>query len=183
MRIILTSMFNALFMSVLIFVSGPLFGPPDSMFDELRDAPTEEEGQSVALDIWAAWMESGSPTVDILMERAVAAQTAGDRDHARALYDRAILIEPEYAEAWHRRASLFLEEEKLDEALRDLNEALRHEPRHFGAWLGTGMILERLGAEKEALAAYREALAIHPWLEPARRAESRLAKATDGTAL
>ncbi len=176
-------MFKALAIAGLIFISGPDYGPPDRMFDELKNAPSEEEAESTALDIWAAWLESGSATVDILMERALAAQARGDLDHARALFDRAILIKPDYAEAWHRRASLFLEQERIDEALRDLNEALTHEPRHFGAWAGLGSILERLGSRQEALAAYREALAIHPHMAPAVRAEARLSKQTDGTAL
>ncbi len=176
-------MLKALAIAGLIFISGPDHGPPDAMFDELKDAPTEEEAESTALDIWAAWLESGSPTVDILMERALAAQAQGDLGTARALYDRAILITPDYAEAWHRRASVFLAQDRVDEALRDLNEALTHEPRHFGAWAGLGSILERLGAKEEALEAYREALAIHPFMEPARRGASRLAEATDGTAL
>lgn len=176
-------MFKALAVAGLIFVSGPEYGPPDSMFDELRNAPTEQEAESTALDIWAAWLESGSPTVDILMERALTAQAQGDIETARAFYDRAILIKPDYAEAWHRRATVFLEQERIDEAIRDLNEALTHEPRHFGAWAGLGSILERLGAEEEALEAYREALAIHPYMEPARRGVARLSKVTDGTAL
>jgi len=176
-------MFKAALTAVFLLVAGPAFGPPDELFDRLETAPTDEEAEGIALDIWNAWLESGSPTVDLLMERAVEAQNLGDRKHARALYDRIIRVRPEYAEAWHRRATLFLEAEQYDEALRDLNEALKHEPRHFGAWLGLGLMLERLGSTSEALEAYREALDIYPRLEGARRGEARLREMTDGTAL
>ncbi|MEL6568961.1 MAG: tetratricopeptide repeat protein [Pseudomonadota bacterium] len=176
-------MFKALFTAVFLLAAGPAYGPPDDMFDRLENAPSDEEAEGIALDIWNAWLESGSPTVDILMERAVDAQARGDAKHARALYDRIIRVRPEYAEAWHRRATLFLENEQYDEALRDLNEALRHEPRHFGAWLGLGVMLERLGSTSEALEAYREALDIYPRLEAARRGEARLKEVSDGTAL
>lgn len=158
-------------------------GPSDEMFDELRNAETPEEAESVASDIWASWMESGSPTVDLLMERAVAAEQSADRDHARALYDRIILIKPDYAEAWHRRAALFYADDRLDEALRDLNETLALEPRHFGAWFALATLLERLGAEEEARDAYGEALALHPQWEPARQGAARLDRALLGTAL
>lgn len=180
---ILTAMLKALATAFLIAVSGPAYGPPDAMFDRLLEAPSDEEAESVALDIWAAWMESGSATVDILMERAVAAQTIGDTEHARSLYDRAIAIKPDYAEAWHRRATLFVADERYDEALRDLNETLKHEPRHFGAWYGLGTMLERLGSTEEALEAYREALTIYPRLDRARQAAARLSNVSDGTAL
>ena len=65
----------------------------------------------------------------------------------------------------------------------DVNEALRLEPRHFGAWTGLGRILEELGARDEAIEAYREALNIHPTLQAARAAESRLMREQNGQGL
>lgn len=176
-------MYQAIALASVIFVSGPAFGPSDEMFEELKKAPTEEEATSAALDIWAAWMESGSAAADLVMERAVTAQSQGDLELASELYDRVIAIQPEYAEAYNRRASVFLLEEKMAEALRDVNEALRLEPRHFGAWMGLGRVLEELGATGEAIEAYHEALEIHPTLGPAKSAVSRLEKEQTGQGL
>lgn len=176
-------MFKAMFAAAFLLLAGAAHGPSEEMFDRLEQAPTDEEAESVALDIWAAWLESGSPTVDILMERAVQAQAYGDVKHARELYDRVIRIQPDYAEGWHRRAGLFLMREQYDEALRDLNETLRCEPRHFGAWYTLGAMLESLGSQEEALAAYREALEIYPRMDAARQGVARLQQAVDGTAL
>lgn len=174
---------KAFTLASILLVSGPSFGPSDGMFEELQKAPTEEEAASAALDIWAAWMESGSAAADLVMERAVTAQSHGKLDLARNLYDRVIQIQPGYAEAYNRRASVFLLEDRYDEALRDVNEALRLEPRHFGAWTGLGRVLEELGARDEALVAYREALKIHPTLGPAKAAEARLVKEMNGQGL
>jgi tetratricopeptide (TPR) repeat protein len=176
-------MLKAIFLSISILAASFQTGPSDEMFAKLQDAPSESEAGDAAMDIWASWMESGSATVDIMMERGVTAQANGKLAEARTYYDRAILIEPEYAEAWNRRATLFLTEENWSEALRDLNETLRLEPRHFGAWSGLGMIFESIGAEKQALEAYREALAIYPLMPAARRAEARLSKAIEGQGL
>ena len=56
------------------------------MFEKLRNAPSDSEANDVAMDIWASWMESGSPTVDVIMERGVDAQTRWRfRDRARFL--------------------------------------------------------------------------------------------------
>lgn len=157
--------------------------PSDEMFEKLRNAPSDSEANDASLDIWASWQESGSATVDVIMERAGTAQALGDYSTARALYDRAILIEPDYSEAWYRRAALFLNEENYAEALSDLNETLRIEPRHFGAWASLGVLFETMGANREALDAYREAIRIYPRMPQALQAEKRLSKLAEGQGL
>lgn len=173
-------MLKALAFTGILLVSGPDFGPSDKMFEELLIAPSEEEANDIALDIWASWMESGSDAADLIMERAVRAQAFGDYEHAQAMYDRVIAIQPDYAEAWNRRATVFLAQENYSEALRDVNEALRLEPRHFGAWGGLGAVLEGLGSEDEALAAYQKALEIYPLFPSAKRGINRIRREHEG---
>jgi Flp pilus assembly protein TadD len=49
--------------------------------------------------------------------------------------------------------------------VQDIQQVLRLEPRHFGALSGLGMILEEVGDDKHALAAFRRALEINPHLQ------------------
>lgn len=154
--------------------------PTAEMFDRLREAPSAGEAEDVAADIWSTWLVSGSATVDVLMERGIGAVQAGDSETARELFDRAILLKPDYSEAFHQRAAIFLAEENYGEALRDINETLTLEPRHFGAWFGLAMIMESFGSEKAALEAYREALKIYPLLPEAVEAERRLSRKAEG---
>ncbi|MDP1554659.1 MAG: tetratricopeptide repeat protein [Hyphomonas sp.] len=173
------------FLAALVIVLAPAAhaAPTEEMFAKLKAATEEAEAADVAADIWATWLESGSPTVDLLMQRAMEAVQYEDTDTAHELLDRVILLKPDYPEAWHRRAGLFLADENYPEAFRDLNEALKLEPRHFGAWLGMGVMLESLGGAKEALVSYREALAIYPLMPQARFAADRLAKQAEGQEL
>ena len=173
-------MLKAVALYGFLALTTPDYGPSPQMFDELYAAETEEDAQKVAVDIWDSWLESGSDAADLIMKRAIAAQAQGDFEHARALYDRVIAIQPDFAEVWNRRATLFLAQQNYAEALRDVNEALRLEPRHFGAWAGLGAVLENLGSREAALNAYKRALQYYPLYPMAKQGVARLRMAEEG---
>jgi tetratricopeptide (TPR) repeat protein len=134
----------------------------DFLFDALKAAPDDEIARQVESRIWAIWLASGSDTADLLMNRVKAAIEAKDNALAIQLLDSIIEIKPDYIEAWNRRATLFFSMKDYGRAMTDIQEVLNREPRHFGALAGLGMILEELGDDKQALEAYRKALAVNP---------------------
>ncbi|MDZ4761266.1 MAG: tetratricopeptide repeat protein [Alphaproteobacteria bacterium] len=148
--------------------------------DKLAAAGSEAEAANLEEEVWDAWMFSGSPTVDILMKRGVEAQDAEDLDLARDMFDRAIMIRPDYAEGWNRRALLFFNAGKYDEAIADLETTLKYEPRHFGAWIGLAMIFESMSQGNAALQAYRKALVVHPFAAAAKEGQKRLIPQVEG---
>jgi len=152
----------------------------DVLFAQLHAARDATTAKLIEDKIWAAWTDSGSPTIDILMERAQTAAAAGDVAGAQRFLDEATELRPDYAEAWNRRAILALDERNYPVAIADIQEALKREPRHFGALAGLGMIYESIGQERAALAAYRDAVALNPFLEQAKQGVARLAPKYDG---
>lgn len=152
----------------------------DKLFVELAAAPNAAEAAPIEQRIWGVWNNSGSPTVDILLERAQAAEAAGELDRAHALLDKAASVKPDFAEIYSRRAVLEFKSENPPDAVRDIEKTLALEPRHFAALTGLGMIYESMGAEKAALEAYESALEIHPNLEAAKAGVARLKPAMEG---
>lgn len=157
--------------------------PSDELFKKLKDANSEQEAILPEADVLAALLESDSGTTDLLMERANIAATNGDLGLARELYDRIVIISPDFTEGWFQRSALFLQDENYSEALRDLGEVLAIEDRHFPAWFRTANILESLGSTEEALAAYKKVIALHPNFLPAQRGVARLSPSSDGQSL
>lgn len=153
------------------------------LLDKLVEAGNEAEAANLEQDIWDAWLVSGSATVDLMMSRGVEAMEMQDLELARDMFDRAVLIKPDYSEAWNRRAMLFFNDGKYDEAIADLEQALIAEPRHFGAWIGLGMIFESSEEPAAALLAYRKALEVHPFAAAAKQGEARLIPQVEGRAL
>lgn len=152
----------------------------DELFKELLTAPTDAEASALEEQIWQTWGQSGSATVDVLIERADAAEAAGDKALALSFIDQATSLTPSYAGAWYRRSILRYDADDRAGAIADIQETLKREPRHFGALAGLGMIYEDMGQEKAALEAYRRALEIHPFLNNAKQGVSRLEPKVDG---
>lgn len=137
----------------------------DTLFAALKVAPDEGTAKSIEDRIWALWIVSNSDTCNLLMSRVKAATDGKDYDLALKLLDAIIAINPDYVEAWNRRASVYYLKNDYGHAIADLGEVLVREPRHFGALSGLGMILQEIGDDKDALKAYRDALKIDPHLE------------------
>jgi Tfp pilus assembly protein PilF len=166
---------------------GPMMGKTyktdrrlDPLFTELKAAPDAVTAQQIEAKIWRIWSESGSATVDILLERAQAAEAAGDAQLARSFLDQAVQLMPDYAEAYNRRAVLAFDADDAASALADIEDTLKREPRHFGALAGLGMIYESLGHNRAAYEAYKAALAIDPFLEQAKQGVARLKPEIEG---
>lgn len=162
---------------------GPMRGPAatlEKLFERLAAAKTPEEAKGVANLIQRRWARSNSPTADLLMTRAQTAMKGKQLDLAIELLDRVISLEPDWAEAWNQRANaLFLAGDPIRSML-DIGEALKREPRHYGAMMGLGTILRQQGDDKRAMVAYRRALEVYPQLEAVKSAVDSLKIEVDG---
>lgn len=136
----------------------------DFLFGALKVAPDTESAKHVEARIAALWMRTPSDTAALLMSRARQALEADNSDVALKLLDAIVKLRPDYVEAWNKRATLYYLRNDYARALADIREVLAREPRHFGALAGLGMIMRDIGDDRKALAAFRQALALHPHL-------------------
>jgi tetratricopeptide (TPR) repeat protein len=152
----------------------------DQLFERLAAAKTPEEAKGVASLIQRRWSRSGSDTADLLMSRAQTALKANEHALAIEILDRLVVIEPNWAETWNQRANAFFLMEDSIRALIDIGEALKREPRHFGALGGLASIMRQQGNEKMALEAYRKAFALYPQMDGLKEQVESLARQLDG---
>lgn len=136
----------------------------DKLFADLKQAPTQDEADKIAGRIWEIWMRSGRDDVDVMMSRVVANTAGRHYGLALLLLDEVTELAPDFAEAWNKRAALRYRMGEYAGALEDIETALKLEPRHFGAFAVKSAILADTSKWQEALAAYRAALAINPFL-------------------
>lgn len=152
----------------------------DDLFAEL--AQTEGEGWAAAeSDILREWSRSGSAVADLLLKRGYAALDAGDTGgaigHLTALTEHA----PDFAPGWAARAEAFYLHGQMGPAADDLRRVLLIEPRYWPALTQLATMLEELGSDGAALAAYRASLAINPHQVEAEEGVARLEQMSEGT--
>ena len=152
----------------------------DRLFAELKKAASHPLAAPIAARIQRQWAKSGSATVDLLMQRAADSMTKKDNAAAMDVLDQAIVLDPDYAEAWNRRATLNFTMDQWGKSLADIEQTLRREPRHWGAMMGLAMILEQTGHKDKALATYMKVLDVYPALDSAQKAAGRLADELTG---
>ncbi|MDQ0348465.1 hypothetical protein [Ancylobacter vacuolatus] len=152
----------------------------DALFAALKAAPDKESAKAIAARIDVALTPSGSDTADLLMARASQATQAKKFDLAVELLDGLLAIEPDYLEAWNKRATVFFLRQDFSNALIDLRQVVAREPRHYGAWAGIAIICKEIGDEKRSLEAARHALALYPHLDEIEDLEQELAIKVEG---
>jgi tetratricopeptide (TPR) repeat protein len=135
----------------------------DDLFKRLAESTPEQAGR-IQTEIQIEWDKSGSPAMDLLLQRGRDALELGDTqkaiEHFTALTDHA----PEFAEGWNALATAYFTAGEFGPSVEDIAKTLSLNPKHFGALGGLGMILEEIGKPEKALEAYKAALAIHPHL-------------------
>ena len=160
----------------LLFLCLPAFGQTaklDDLFTRLKSADAEA-ALRIEQEIWIEWSKSGSPSMDLLLERGRQAMNEGATalaiEHFTALIDHA----PGFAEGWNARATAYWAAGDLGPAVSDIGHALELNPRHFGALSGLGMIFEELRRPQKALEVYRMVLTLNPHAEGVPEAVERL---------
>ena len=146
----------------------------DGLLGQLHQAEDEASAKAIERAVWKAWMRSGSPTVDLLVQQAEKAMAESQHRIAISILTTAIELRPDFAEAWNRRATVYYLDRQFKRSLADAERVLELEPRHFAALAGLGVLHRELGDKRAALDAFRRALAIHPNLPMARRAVREL---------
>ncbi|HLS84785.1 MAG TPA: tetratricopeptide repeat protein [Burkholderiales bacterium] len=145
-------------------VSGVL----DALFSRLAAARHPRDATRIEERIWEAWMGHPHRAAAQALELATRDIAARRYDIAETRLTMLLRHDPGYAEAWHKRATLYYLLGRDDECLEDIRRTLALEPRHFAAILHFVEILLASGARADVRYACFAALTLHPHLRRAR---------------
>lgn len=150
------------------------------LYKRLATAPDAQTAERIAAAIEQVWAKSGSPTTDLLIERATQALAADDAELSLSLLDAVVELDPSYPEGWTQRANVNVVKRDYGKSIEDLRQALALDPKHFNAIMSLAGVMREIGEKKGALRAYRAALKVHPFLDAAKEAVEELTREVEG---
>lgn len=143
----------------------------DTLFGELKRERDPDKAREISDRIRVEWQDSGSASVNLLMQWATKAVESDRKATALDIFDQVIYLAPDYVEGWNQRATQHYRMGNYRKSMSDINRVLAIEPRHFGALAGMAAILTSAGKDELALRAWEQFLAIYP---ADRQAQERL---------
>jgi tetratricopeptide (TPR) repeat protein len=112
--------------------------------------------------LWLLWSRSGDKDLDQLMARGVEAMQAGQHAEAIELFSQVIQRNPDFAEGWNKRATVYFLAGEYEKSIADCDQVLKRNPHHFGALSGLGEIYLALERPAQALVWFKRALEVNP---------------------
>ena len=83
-------------------------------------------------------------------------------DQAIVVFSKVINLDPKWAEAWNKRATVLYMVGEFQKSQDDIDKVLELEERHFGALAGQGLVNIQLENYDKAIMSYKKAQQIYP---------------------
>jgi tetratricopeptide (TPR) repeat protein len=155
-----------LFLFIFIFISSAQSSQKNNLnnlFDQLQNINNSKSAAILEQKIWSIWNEHPS---DIkLTEKLEFGRELiqyGNYDYALKVFDNILATDPEWSEAWNKRATVFFLMKKYTRSLNDIEKVLKIESRHFGALSGQARIFIKLQEYEKAIISLKKALEFYP---------------------
>ena len=152
---------------VIFFLSSVSFADDqerelDKLFLELKkNIPSKSS--NIEQQIWLLWSThpSDEKLTSMLDEGSRLVQ---DQKLLRAIsvFTEAIELDPSWAEAWNKRATVLYMIGEFQKSQNDIDRVLELEKRHFGALAGQGLVNIQLQNYEKAIKSYQMAEEIYP---------------------
>lgn len=153
----------------------------DNLFIALKRQRDPDQANLIAEQINTQLGDSGSATINLLMQWADKAIQEKRNAAAMDFLDQVIALKPDFPQGWNERATLNYAIGDYRKSMEDINQVLRIEPRHFGALAGMAAILSDRGNDQLALKAWERFLEVYPANRSAQEEAGKLSEKVAGS--
>ena len=158
--------FSISFFIIILFIC-PVYSSQTSklnqLFFELKKNENIKRADVLEKKIWAIWNKHpDNVKLTEKLEFGTELMYSGDYDYALIVFNNIINTDPNWSEAWNKRATLLYFMKKFKKSLTDIKKVLLIEGRHFGALSGQAQIYIQLEEYELAIDSLKKARDIHP---------------------
>ena len=133
------------------------------LFNQLEKVNDSHKAELLEKKIWSVWNKHPKNIkLTEKLEFGVELIQYGSYDYALKVFNNIIATDPEWSEAWNRRATTFFLMNEYTNSLNDIDKVLSIEPRHFGALSGQARIFIKLQKYEKAILSLKKALKFYP---------------------
>ena len=146
----------------------------DKLFSQLKNSENLPSAQIVEKKIRKTWLihpsddRRGFRLTELLIQGS-RLMNMGELNKAYKLFTQIIATEPDWSEAWNKRATVLYLMNRYQSSLDDIKITLILEPRHFGALSGQALNYIELEQYEKAIQSYKAAQKIYPALDAAKK--------------
>jgi len=135
----------------------------DKLFIQLKTTIDFENSKKIEDKIWELWVTHPSKNdLTKLLADGSSAMMNNKLETAYNKFTEIIELDPNWAEAWNKRATVLYLMGKYELSQADIDKVLQLEKRHFGALSGQGLVQTALNNYQKAIDSYIEAHKVHP---------------------
>ena len=141
----------------------------NQLFEQLKKSNNASLAFEIEMKIWNIW--STHPTHDSLTQSLAKGSdlmSKGELEAAYKIFSTIIESAPDWAEGWNKRATVLYLMGRYQESLKDIDEVLKLESRHFGALSGQGLVQTELKNYEKAIKSYQAVQKIYPSIRAAK---------------
>ena len=133
------------------------------LFNDLSQTQSEMKAQPILLEIWSIWSVAIDTKTQEKFDAGNQLMSKRQYDESILMFSDAINLQPTFAEAWNKRATVNYIIGNYEESISDIFSTLELEPRHFGALDGLAQIYMLQNKYFKATQVYRKILEILPY--------------------
>ena len=113
----------------------------EKFFKDLKNSQNLNEAINIEKNIWNLWnLHPKNQLLTNKLELGTELMENGQHKYAYKIFSNIIFEDPNWSEAWNKRATVLFLMKKYDLSLIDIEKTLDLEPRHFGALSGRAQI-------------------------------------------
>ena len=138
----------------------------NKLFNQLKESKNDFVAQEVEQKIWKVWSTHPKDKKLTLM-LVEGSDLVNNRQFKKAIniFSKVIDLDPSWAEAWNKRATVMYMIGEFQKSQQDINKVLELEKRHFGALAGQGLVNIELKNYEKAMKSYENAQKIYPLMK------------------